>query len=340
MPALYGSDLYGLWLYGLSTSSPLNFAIVIVGVPYDIKEGSFHFNSQIEQRSKLTFTVLDPTNAFNFTKGQQITLTDSASSIQFTGTVHTSIKYKVGTSNERFHDSDCNDLHQVADERTTNRIYTGQYAGVIFAGMTNDVLAGDGITANYAIRDDNTQTEFAQGTLSNTVATANLGGDLELQSAGSSVSILENTTTQFGNGTILKCMAANNSLYPASTPTIRLAGTESLTNDGNGYCYIQIFSGGSISIISGRYLAYDIFILNSSPQMTSGVDIVFTDGSTLRDASQDYRYYDSQNIQPHPKNNLSGFADGKWYHRKFLLDNFVGKTIAYVTVVLEGDNTE
>src|SRR5579872_190961 len=146
-------------------STPLTFTIQIASTTYDIKEGSFDFNPQIEQRTKLTFTVLDPTNAFNFVKGQVITLTDTISSIQFTGTVHTSIKYKVGTSNERFHDIDCNDLHQVADERSTNRIYNGQYAGVIFAGMTNDVLAADGITANYAIREDNSQSDFARNAI-------------------------------------------------------------------------------------------------------------------------------------------------------------------------------
>lgn len=320
-------------------TTPLTFTIQIASVAYDIKEGSFDFNPQIEQRSKFKFTVLDPNNAFTFQKGQQITLTDSASTIQFTGTVHTSVKYRVGTGNFRQHDIDCNDLHQVSDERTTNRIYNGQYAGVIFAGMTNDVLASDGITANYAIREDNTQAEFGQGTLNGTMATQNLGGDLELALAGSPVQIVENTFSIFSSGTLTNCQVSGNSLIPTPTPAIKLVGSETLTNDGNAYTYIKIFSSGSISIISGRYLIYDIWIDPSSPSGQSGVDIVFTDGTTLRDASQDYRYYDAQNIPPHPNHDLSGFANGRWYHRSFLLDNFSGKTISYVSVVLEGDKT-
>lgn len=319
--------------------TPLTFTIQIAGTTYDIKEGAIDFHPQIEQRTKLTFTVLDPSNAFTFQKGQQITLTDSASTISFTGTISTSIKYRVGTGNFRQHDIDCNDLHQVADERTTNRIYNGQYAGVIMAGMANDVLSGDGVTANYAIREDNTQAEFGQGTLSGTSATSNLGGDLELSPAGSPVTIVENSSSVFNSGTLTNCQVSGNSLIPTPTGTIKLQGTESLTQDGNAYTYIKIFSSGSISIISGRYLAYDIWIDPSSPSGQAGVDIVFTDGTTLRDTTQDYRYYDSQNIPPHPKNDLSGFANGKWYHRRFLLDNFAGKTISYVQVALEGDKT-
>jgi len=336
MPSLYGSGPYGLGLYG-SAGTPLTFTIQIASVTYDIKEGSFDFNPIIEQRSKLTFTVLDPNNAFNFVKGQVITLTDSASTIQFTGTVHTSIKYKVGDGNLRQHDIDCNDLHQVADERTTNRIYTNQYAGVIFAGMTNDVLSGDGITANYAIREDNTQAEFGQGTLSGTAATSNLGGDLELALAGSQVQIVESTTSNFGTGTLTNVTAASNSLTSTPTPTIKFQGTESLTQDGNAYFYMQIFSSGSISIVSGRYLVYDIWIDPASPNGECGVDMVFTDGTSLRDASQTFPYFDAQNIPPHPNHNLAGFAVGNWYHRSFLLDNFSGKTISYITVVFEGD---
>lgn len=320
-------------------STPLTFTIQINGVAYDIKEGSIRFNPQIEQRTKLSFTVLDPNNSFTFQKGQQMTLTDSANTISFTGTVNTSIKYRIGTGNFRQHDIDSNDMHQVADERATNRIYNGQFAGVIMAGMANDVLSADGITANYAIREDNTQAEFGQGTLSGTMATPNLGGDLELAFAGSPVTIVENSSSVFGSGTLNNCQVSGNSLIPTPTGTIKLQGTESLTQDGNAYTYIKIFSSGSISIISGRYLAYDIWIDPSSPSGQAGVDIVFTDGSTLRDRTQDYRYYDAQNIPPHPKNDLSGFANGKWYHRKFLLDNFSGKTISYVTVVLEGDKT-
>lgn len=316
-------------------TSPLTFTIQIVGTTYDIKGGSLDFHPQLEQRSKLAFTVLDPNNSFIFQKGQQITLTDSISSIAFTGTINTSIKYKVGTGNFRQHDIDCNDLHQVADERTTNKIYNGQYSGVIMAGMSNDVLSGDGITANYAIREDNTQTEFGQGTLSNTVATSNLGGDLELALAGSDVTIVESTTSNFGTGSLTNVTASNNSLAPTSTPAIKMVATQSVPQNNNSYTYVKIWQpGSSFQILSGRLFAYDIWVSSSSPQCKFGVDLIFTDGTTVRDNSV---YNDAENIPPHPANDLSGVAKDQWYHREFYIDNFSGKYLAYVAIACEGD---
>src|SRR5258708_1352921 len=319
--------------------SVLTFTIQIVGVTYDIKEGSFDFNPQVEQRSKLTFTVLDPTNVFSFQKGQQVTLTDSASTIKFTGTVSTALRYRIGTGTMMHHDIVCDDMHQAADERTTNKIYINQNAGVIVAGMVNDTISSEGVTANYAIREDNTQVEFSQGTLNGLVATINLGGDLELASAGSQVTIFENTGSIFGQGTLVNCQVSGNTLIPIPTPTIKFVGTESLTQDGNAYAYIEILSSGSIGIISGRYLEYDIWIDPKSPEIKSGVDIICTDGTTLRDSvgGNPYPYGDDQNIPPHPKYDQQGYADGKWRHRKFLLDNLSGKTISHVDVVFEGD---
>src|SRR5258708_2056244 len=131
---------------------------------------------------------------------------------------------------------------------------------------------------------DNKQVEFSQGTLNGLVATINLGGDLELASAGSQVTIFENTGSIFGQGTLVNCQVSGNTLIPIPTPTIKFVGTESLTQDGNAYAYIEILSSGSIGIISGRYLEYDIWIDPKSPEIKSGVDIICTDGTTLRDS--------------------------------------------------------
>src|SRR5260370_38114677 len=124
--------------------SVLTFTIQIVGVTYDIKEGSFDFNPQVEQRSKLTFTVLDPTNVFSFQKGQQVTLTDSTSTIKFTGTASTALRYRIGTGTMMHHNIVCDDMHQEADERTTNKIYINQNAGVNVAGMLIYTISSEG----------------------------------------------------------------------------------------------------------------------------------------------------------------------------------------------------
>src|SRR5947209_5998760 len=311
----------------------------IAGSTYNIlNDGSFKLSSKIDERSTCDFVIRDDNSAFTFQKGQQVTVSDTLQGTLFTGFVNTSQTNKLpGPSSMRFHTVSCIDNHFIADKRTTNKTYTNQYAGVVVAGMVNDVLAAEGVMANYAIREDNTQAAFGQGTLAGAAATSNLGGDLELQSAGSTTTILENTGAIFGTGSLNNCQVSGNSLVPTPTPTIKLVGTESLTGDSNAYTYIKIFSSGSIGIISGRYLEYDIWIDPKSPEIKSGVDIIFTDGTTLRDASQSWSFYDAQNIPPHPKNDLTGYADGKWYHRKFLLDNFSGKTISHVDVVFEGD---
>ncbi|OLD64077.1 MAG: hypothetical protein AUF65_00435 [Chloroflexi bacterium 13_1_20CM_50_12] len=294
-----------------------NLTVNIAGNTYNIRnDGSFKWSSKIDERSTCDFVVRDDNSAFTFQKGQQVTVSDTLQGTLFTGFVNTSQINKLpGNNTMRYHTVSCIDNHFIADKRTSNRVYNNQYGGVVVAGMINDVLASEGVNANYAIREDNNQADFGQGTLAGLQATPNLGGDLELGLAGSQVQIVESTTSNFST-----------------------QGTESLTQDGNAYSYIQIYSGGGIMIVGSRYLAYDVWIDPKSPTGQMGIDIVFTDGSTLRDnTGTTYQYNDAQNIPPHPKNDISAFAGGKWYHRQFLLDNFSGKTIAFVTVVLEGD---
>src|SRR2546423_2764454 len=269
--------------------------LTIAGSTYPILHGSFKLSTKIDETSELDVTVIDVNSAWAFQKGQQVSLSDTSQGTLFTGFVNTSQINKVpGSNTARYHQLVCIDNHFIALKRTSNRVYNGQYAGVIVADMVNDVLSAEGVTANYAIRDDNTRIDFAQGTLSGTQATNNLGGDLELQSAGSQTTILENTGSIFGAGTLVNCQTSGNTLIPTPTPTIKLVGTESLTGDNNAYIYIKILSSGSISIISGRYLAYDIFMLSSCPEMKAGVDIIFTDGTTLRDTATAYPGTDAQ----------------------------------------------
>ncbi|HEX3640204.1 MAG TPA: DUF2341 domain-containing protein [Ktedonobacteraceae bacterium] len=314
--------------------------VTVAGSTYNIFQGSFKLSTKIDERSTCDFVIRDDNSAFLFQKGQQVTISDTLQGTIFTGFINTSQINKVpGNNTMRYHTIACIDNHFIADKRTSNRVYTNQYGGVIVAGMVNDVLAAEGVSANYAIREDNNQADFGQGTLAGTMATPNLGGDLELNLAGSQVNIVEDTTSNFSTGSLTNTTAANNSLIPTATPAIKLVGTQSLTGDGNAYTYIQFFSGGGITVVGSRYLVYDVWIDPASPSGQVGVDIVFTDGTTLRDAVQDYRYYDSQNIPPHPSQEIGGNAKGKWYHRSFLLDNFSGKTIAYLTVVLEGNSS-
>jgi hypothetical protein len=317
-----------------------NITLTIAGSTYPIKEKSWSLPDKIEERSKCSFIVQDDNAAYSFKKGQLVTITDTLQGLLFSGSVHTIKRTKqtgTGMTTPVLHVIECDDKYGILDAKTSNKQYTSQYAGAIVVDQIKD-LGPLGILANYAIDVDDTQADFAAGTLSGTVAANTVeDGNLELALAGAKTVITENTTSIFSSGTLNGVTSSSNTLAPTSTPAIKVVGTQSLVADDNAYTYIKIFSSGSISIIAGRYLSYDIWIDAASPEIRAGVDIIFTDGATLRDLAQTYLYYDNHNLRPHPSQNLSGFADGKWYHRKFLLDNFNGKTISHVDIAIEGD---
>jgi len=59
--------------------------------------------------------------------------------------------------------------------------------------------------------------------------------------------------------------AANNAVGPSATNAIRIRGTQSTSNTQKSYFYMKIYVGVSFSVISSRYLQYDIWIDPSSP---------------------------------------------------------------------------
>jgi hypothetical protein len=334
----YGLGLYGLGLYGIGQNTIADGAISVsvAGTEYPVKRGSFRLSDKVDEASRFACTLRDDAGTAHFHKPQSVVVADSSGTL-FSGEIATDEEEKVPAQNMIWHSIDTLDPTEKARKRTldSGAVFGGQYTGIIAARMIQDKLVAEGITANYALRYDDTQANFNAGTLSNVVATSD--GNLELAPAGTTVTITETTTAHFSAGSLTNCTSASNSLAPTATSTIKLQATESLTYDANAYIYFKIFESGSINIISGRYLEYDIWINSDSPEICAGVDIIFTDGSTLRDAVQDYRYYDDQNIRPHPNQNQSGFANGAWRHRSFLLDNFIGKTISHVDVAIEGD---
>src|SRR5436853_1063505 len=303
---------------------------------YNTWEGSLTLPDIIEQRSQLTLTIHDANGAFVFQKGQIVTVTDTLENIVFYGKILDN-KRTPGGGSDVFHNITCTDRMEILDEKTSNRLYINQYSGAIAVDQIKDEWV-NGILANYAIDTDTTQADFAAGNLNGTIASANVDdGNLELAPAGTPLTVAENTTAIFGAGTLTNCQASNNSLVPSPTATLKMIGTESLVGDSNAYAYVKIYQASNFQVLSGRYLEYDIWIDPKSPEIKSGVDITFTDGTTLRDTVQAYPYYDIQNIPPHPNKDLSGYADGRWYHRKFLMNTFVNKFISHVDVVFEGD---
>jgi hypothetical protein len=294
------------------TASISNIAYPVINTSTSLKDNS-------DETSDLSLTIFDANGTYSFQFGQAITITDTFEGVKFTGYISdaTATRYEANTA--LAWKIDCVDNHLLAMKKTSNRVINNQYAGVAAASMVNDYLAADGVVANYAIRDDNTQSDFAQGTLSGTVATSNLGGDLELVPAGT-------TVTYHDGGTI-------SSSYPA----IKFVGTASSGYGNNLYTYRMIYSDYSTTIGNQDAIYYEIWIQSNSPQIMAGVDVVCTDGTTLRDSVNGGT--DGQGIKAHPSNDLSGFANNNaWYSRTIPLgSDLAGKTLAYVSIAFEGD---
>ena len=318
-----------------------NLTASISNIVYPVLNTSLSIKDNSDETSDMSLTIFDANGTYSFQFGQPITVTDTFEGIKFTGYVSKPKAVKYEANNAIAWSVDCVDNHFLTTKKTSNRIINNQYAGVAAASMVNDYLAADGVVANYAIREDNSQSDFAQGTLSGTVATSNLGGDLELAPAGSTTTIIENTTSKFGAGTLTNMTASGNALGPSATTAMMIQATQSISGITNSYTYVKFWAGSPISIISGRYLAYDIWISSSSPEAKIGIDLVFTDGTAYRDqaTSNNGAWFDAQNKSPHPGTDLKGLATDQWYHRKFLLDGFTSKTIAYAMIAIEGDST-
>lgn len=317
-----------------------NLTASISNTVYPVLNTSYSLKDNSDETSDMSLTIYDANGTYSFQFGQPVTVTDTFEGVKFTGYASKPKAVKYEANNAISWTIDCVDNHFLATKKTSNRIINNQYAGIAAASMVNDYLAVDGVVANYAIRDDNTQAEFAQGTLSGTQATSNLGGDLELAPAGSITTITENTASVFGNGALTNMTASGNALGPSATTAMMIQATQSISGITNSYTYVKFWAGTPISIIAGRYLTYDIWISSSSPEAKIGIDLVFTDGTAYRDqaTSNNGAWFDAQNKSPHPGTDLKGLAVDQWYHRSFLLDGFTSKTIAYAMIAIEGDS--
>lgn len=315
-----------------------NLIASISNIAYPVLNTSYTLDDYTDQASTLTLTIFDANGTYSFIFGQPVTMTDTLEGVRYTGFVHQPTAVKYQANNAIAWTLDCIDNIFLAQKKSSNRIINNQFAGIAAVSMVNDYLSADGVVANYAIREDNTQSDFNQGTLSGTAATSNLGGDLELAPAGSVVTITENTTATFSTGGLQSVTASNNTLLPTSEKAIRMQCVQTGVGQNNTYTYVEIFKpAGTFTVVSTRYLFYSIWIDPTSPEITFGVDITFTDNSTLRD---DFTTGEisQNNLSPHPATDLSGYADqGKWYGRTFDLTSFAGKNIAYVSIACEGD---
>ncbi len=163
--------------------------VKIGNVPYIIDEPAFKFSPKLAERWKCTIYIWDYTGTVFFTYLMKVTVDDPVLGRLFTGFVAADIQDKSNTYPDRttLHQIDCFDPRRLAENRTSNRVYTTPtFAGKIAADLVSDVLAAEGVLANYATQFVTTQNDWNSGTLSNVVGTSNVGdGDLELVGSSS-----------------------------------------------------------------------------------------------------------------------------------------------------------
>ena len=320
----------------------------ISGTSYTVLEGSPTYGETLDGRSTCSFIVRDDTGTVHFRFRQKVILNHSVRGDIFTGYINTAQEENLPPNTTNTITVTCIDEHWIADKRAYEGTeFEDQNAGDIAAYLASQ-LAADGITSAYAIDHDTTISDFAEGTLSGVVAAASTSstltgdGDLELAPSGTTLTVTEQSTADFNNGTLSNTQAngagpaGSGSLSLTSTPAIKMTGTASIPGGGNLYCYYKIWTG-SQALATGYTLHYDVWIASTSPQIQAGVDMIMTDGTSMRDVSSQ-ACKDQQFLPAHPGTDLSGFANDQWYSRTIKLDALNGKTTSYASIAFEGNN--
>lgn len=293
-----------------------------------IQEGSFSTSETVTGRSSCQFNVEDPTGALHIRYRERVVIAHSVRGVIFRGFVNTVQEENLPPNAANILQIVCIDEHWEADKR----IYEGaefndQTAGTVATFLAKE-LAADGVTAGYAIDHDTSTADFAEGTLSNTIAAANIGatsigdGDLELAPAGSTLSLLSTPAT------------------PQPTKALHLSGYASVPNATDLYHYRKIWSGNYVIHVQDGVeydaLLYDIWISSTCPDIKAGIDLGFSDGTWLR--TQANPGTDQFGLSPSPATDLTNRAVNKWYRRNIGFPaSLNGKTITSVALALEGD---
>jgi hypothetical protein len=286
----------------------------------------------------------------------QVTITDSVQGLLFAGFVFSSQASNLYPNAQNDIVVICMDNSYLADKHyygikadgTKDSEKINQYAGNIATELLNDYLAQEGITANYAIRRDSTQANFAAGTLTNVTASTNVGnGDLELTLAGSTVTKVETSTADFNSFASMSGIdTANGQLQLASHSTLKLTAS-CAAGYNNPYLYWTIWKGSYV-IQTGDFLSYNLWINSGSPMIKCAIDLVFSDGTNIRDSSAgNTSFYigglnvglpDQNNIPCHPGTDLNGYANDQWYARHIGVGyaGITGKTVVQCNISFQG----
>lgn len=324
----------------------MSLTVTVAGVVYDVAETSITLSDKIDEQSTIRINVYDFDGTVTFQKYDSILVEDSAHGVLFRGIVNqpqlTQMYYP---SNKKNWELDCIDETYRLSKITSDKNYANQYAGIIAADQIQRYGDAEGISGAFALRWDELESEWQQGTLSGTTVTTNASdgnvgdGDLELALAGSEVTVGCSVTADWTtNGSPTSCSASSNQLVPFNYQSIMFSAVNSGTPlGGSTYDYYKIW-GGSYTVASGDTLAFIEWINASSPQCMASIDAQCSDGTWIS-AFNSSAIVDQQNLlKLTATTDLKGYADNQWYTRTFDLTALAGKTINSFYLVFAGSS--
>jgi len=103
-------------------------------------------------------------------------------------------------------------------------------------------------------------------------------------------------------------------------------------SDVHGHAYVDIWKG-EFTVAAGQFLEFQEAMYSGNPVFSGSVDLVASDGKTLRDSGAK----DQNDISAHPSADVSKFARDSWYHRKISLDALAGKKITGAMIATDSD---
>ncbi len=106
------------------------------------------------------------------------------------------------------------------------------------------------------------------------------------------------------------------------------------------YIYLRVSAPANTAIPANAYLEYDVFMPSYNADFFTGADMAGAVFGTLRDYGQATQSYikDQNAIRCHPSMDLSAYAGGTWYHRKFDIGVLSGSTYNQLNLAQDTGN--
>lgn len=307
-----------------------------------IIEDQYDQTDNLQERGGLQCDVIDYVGV-HFQHGEQVTVIDPVLGTVFNGFVDTDKERPLYPSGYIYHTLNCIGMHYLADKRTYTATYaTSALAGKIAVDILSNVLTVEGIVQNFAVRNDNDTTSWAEGNLTNVITTTNLNtvpADLELALAGSNIS----TTLDLSAGTPTNMTWTGAVLEPTTASGIKfVSNITSQSTNTTSAIYATIWTG-SISLSTGNTFTVTVWCPSSNKDYSATLDFVFSDSSRMNTISTTYDQngYPSYTLSgSNVITDLSIYAKDQWYTRTFTVPSSLnGKTINRVDIGMGGSSS-